>query len=77
MSWRSDPGSGPAAVSHVALDDAVPLATGYPWWPVASSVTALTVREDLGILAPPADGWGRHGTRARGPWVVGDVSPSE
>ena len=52
VSWRSDPGSGPAAVSHVALDDAVPLATGYPWWPVASSVTALTVREDLGILAP-------------------------
>jgi hypothetical protein len=52
VSWRSDPGSGPAAVSHVALDDAVPLATGYPWWPVASSVTAVTVREDLGILAP-------------------------
>ena len=52
VSWRSDPSSGPAAVSHVALDDAVPLATGYPWWPVASSVTALTVREDLGILAP-------------------------
>jgi hypothetical protein len=52
LSWRSDPGSGPAAVSHTALDDAVPLATGYPWWPVASSVTALTVREDLGILAP-------------------------
>jgi hypothetical protein len=52
LSWRSDPGSGPAAVSHTALDDAVPLVTGYPWWPVASSVTALTVREDLGILAP-------------------------
>ena len=52
VSWRSDPGSGPAAVSHVALDDSVPLATGYPWWPLASSVTALTVREDLGILAP-------------------------
>jgi hypothetical protein len=52
VSWRSDPGSGPAAVSHVTLDDELPLATGYPWWPVASSVTALTVREDLGILAP-------------------------
>ncbi len=52
VSWRSEPASGPAAVSHVCLDDAVPLATGYPWWPVASSVTALTVREDLGILAP-------------------------
>ena len=52
VSWRSDANSGPAAVSHVALDDSVPLATGYPWWPVASSVTALTVREDLGILAP-------------------------
>ncbi len=52
VSWRSDANSGPVAVSHVALDDSVPLATGYPWWPVASSVTALTVREDLGILAP-------------------------
>jgi hypothetical protein len=52
VSWRSDPGSGPAAVSHVTLDEELPLATGYPWWPVASSVTALTVREDLGILAP-------------------------
>jgi hypothetical protein len=52
VSWRSEPASGPAAVSHVCLDDAVPLATGYPWWPVASSVTALTVREDLSILAP-------------------------
>jgi hypothetical protein len=52
LSWRSDPGSGPAAVSHVALADGVPLVTGYPWWPVASSVIALSVREDLGILAP-------------------------
>ncbi len=52
LSWRSDPGSGPAAVSHVALDARLPLATGYPWWPVASSVTAVSVREDLGILAP-------------------------
>ncbi len=52
VSWRSDPASGPAAASHLVLDDELPLATGYPWWPVASSVTALTVREDLGILAP-------------------------
>ncbi len=52
LSWRSDPGSGPAAVSHVALDADLPLATGYPWWPAASSVTAVAVREDLGILAP-------------------------
>ena len=52
VSWRSDPGSGPAAVSHVTLDEELPLATGYPWWPIASSVTAVAVREDLGILAP-------------------------
>jgi hypothetical protein len=52
VSWRSDPTSGPAAAAHLVLDEEVPLATGYPWWPVASSVTALTVREDLGILAP-------------------------
>jgi hypothetical protein len=52
VSWRSDPGSGPVAASHLVLDEEVPLATGYPWWPVASSVTALTVREDLRILAP-------------------------
>lgn len=52
VTWRSDATSGPAAVSHLVLDEKQPLATGYPWWPVASSVTALSVREDLGILAP-------------------------
>ena len=52
LSWRSDPGSAPAAISHLVLDPEVPLATGYPWWPVASSVAAVGVREDLGILAP-------------------------
>lgn len=52
LAWRSDPGSGPAAVSHVVLDEELPLATGYPWWPLASSVTAVAVREDLGVLAP-------------------------
>ena len=52
LSWRSDPGSGPVAVSHAALDATVPLATGYSWWPIASSVTAVAIREDLGILAP-------------------------
>ncbi|MDH3958553.1 MAG: DUF5719 family protein [Actinomycetota bacterium] len=52
LSWRSDPDSGPAAVTHQVLDESVPLATGYPWWPIASSVTAVPVREDLGVLAP-------------------------
>ena len=52
LCWRSDPGSAPAAISHLVLDPDIPLATGYPWWPVASSVTAVVVREDLGILAP-------------------------
>ena len=52
LSWRSDPGSGPVAVSHAALDATIPLATGYSWWPIASSVTAVGIREDLGILAP-------------------------
>ena len=52
LSWRSDPGSGPVAVSHAALDAKIPLATGYSWWPIASSVTAVGIREDLGILAP-------------------------
>jgi len=39
-------------VTHQVLDESVPLATGYPWWPIASSVTAVPVREDLGVLAP-------------------------
>ncbi|MCJ7710270.1 MAG: DUF5719 family protein, partial [Chloroflexi bacterium] len=52
LTWRSDPGSAPAALSHLVLDPTVPLATGYPWWPVVSSVTAVEVRADLGVLAP-------------------------
>ncbi len=52
VTWRSAPGSGPAAISHLTLDEDVPLATGYPWWPVASVVEAVDVREDVGILAP-------------------------
>ncbi len=50
--WRSVQGSGPAAISHLTLDETVPLATGYPWWPVVSAVESVPVREDLGILAP-------------------------
>jgi hypothetical protein len=38
----------------VTLDEELPLASGYPWWPIASSVTSVAVREDLGILAPVA-----------------------
>lgn len=48
ITWRSDPATGPAAVSHVTLDPTIPLATGYPWWPVASYVEALPVRPDVG-----------------------------
>jgi hypothetical protein len=54
VSWRSDAGSGPAAASHLVLDEDVPLATGYPWWPVPSVVASQSVREDLSILAPVA-----------------------
>ncbi|MGB7983372.1 MAG: DUF5719 family protein [Candidatus Nanopelagicales bacterium] len=53
VTWRAAPESGPAAISHLTLDEAIPLATGYPWWPVLSTVAAVGVREDLGILAPP------------------------
>ncbi len=52
VTWRAAPGSGPAAISHLTLDESVPLATGYPWWPVVSAVQAVAVGEDLGILAP-------------------------
>jgi hypothetical protein len=52
LAWRSDPGSGPALVSHLVLDPDRPAATGYSWWPTASAVRAVPVREDLGILAP-------------------------
>jgi len=52
LTWQSDPGSGPAAVTHVTLDAELPLATGYPWWPVTSSVRSVAVREDIGVLAP-------------------------
>lgn len=48
ITWRSDPGTGPAAVSHLTLDPTIPLATGYSWWPVASYVEALPVRADVG-----------------------------
>ena len=50
--WRSAEGSGPAAVTHLVVDPQLPLATGYPWWPLASSVLEVQVREDLGVLAP-------------------------
>jgi hypothetical protein len=52
LAWRSDPGSGPALVSHLALDPDRPAATGYAWWPTVSAVRAVPVREDVGILAP-------------------------
>ena len=50
--WRTADGSGPAMVSHLALDRDVPLATGYSWWPTLSAVTGVRVREDVGVLAP-------------------------
>lgn len=50
--WRSQEGSGPAWVTHLGLAAEVPLATGYSWWPVVSSVVSVDVREDVGILAP-------------------------
>ncbi len=50
--WRSATGSGPAAVTHVAVDPDRVLATGYPWWPVVSRVRSVLVKEDIGILAP-------------------------
>jgi len=53
LAWRSDPGSGPAVVSHLTLNEEAALATGYSWWPTASAVRVAAVREDLGTLAPP------------------------
>lgn len=50
--WQSDPGSGPAIVSHLALNEEAALATGYAWWPTLSAVRVAAVREDLGTLAP-------------------------
>ena len=32
------PGSGPAVLSHVTLNEEAVLATGYPWWPTTSQV---------------------------------------
>lgn len=52
LAWRSDPGSGPAVVSHLTLNEEAALATGYSWWPTASAVRVAAVREDLGTLAP-------------------------
>jgi hypothetical protein len=52
LAWRSDPDSGPALVSHLALAPDRPAATGYAWWPTASAVRAVPVREDVGVLAP-------------------------
>jgi hypothetical protein len=52
LAWRSAPGSGPAVLSHLTLDPATPLATGYSWWPTTSAVRATSVREDVGTLAP-------------------------
>jgi hypothetical protein len=50
LTWRSDPDSAPAAVSHLVLDPDRPLLTGYSWWPVVSSVQAVPVRENMGVL---------------------------
>lgn len=50
LSWVVDPSSGPAVVSHTTLDEDVPLATGYQWWPATSTVRALPVRADIGTL---------------------------
>lgn len=54
--WRSQPGSGPAAVTHVVLDEENSLATGYSWWPVRSSVESVAIREDFGVLVPTEPG---------------------
>ncbi|MCU0300731.1 MAG: DUF5719 family protein [Candidatus Nanopelagicales bacterium] len=51
--WRSDPGSGPAVVSHVTRREDPAWQTGYAWWPTLSAVPAIPVREDVGTLAPP------------------------
>ncbi len=48
--WLSDPGSGSAVVSHVSVDEDVPLATGYQWWPTESFVLTQPVRPDIGTL---------------------------
>jgi hypothetical protein len=50
--WRSDPGSGPAVLSHLTRAEDGPAATGYSWWPTISAVPGTPVREDLGTLAP-------------------------
>ena len=50
--WQSEPGSGPAIVSHLTLNEEAALATGYAWWPTLSAVRVSAVREDLGTLAP-------------------------
>jgi hypothetical protein len=60
--WRSAPGAGPAVVSHLSLASRTPLATGYSWWPVASAVAEVPVREDVGVLA---------GAATRAPLTVG------
>ena len=56
--WRSDPGTGPAWLSHLTRADDGPLATGYSWWPTVSAVAGTAVREDVGTLAPAAAGTG-------------------
>ena len=50
--WRSDPGTGPAVVSHLVVNNDAVSATGYSWWPTVSAVRATAVREDAGVLAP-------------------------
>jgi hypothetical protein len=50
--WRSDPGSGPAVLSHVTRAEEGSAATGYSWWPTISAVQGTPVREDVGTLAP-------------------------
>lgn len=52
LAWQPSASSGPALLSHLVLDDSVPLATGYSWWPIVSAVSAVPVREDVGVLAP-------------------------
>jgi hypothetical protein len=52
VTWTSDADSGPALVSHVTVDPERPAATGFSWWPTASAVAILPVREDIGVLVP-------------------------
>jgi hypothetical protein len=74
--WQSDPGSGPAVLTHLTRAAQGPGATGYSWWPTASAVVGRPVREDVGTLAP-VGGRPRGDTTPMEPGDDGDVGVGE